>query len=54
MNVASKPPVAAEHAIRRVVTGHDDNGKAIIEMDGLAPNVRVFAKARALSQHCSG
>ena len=41
MNVASKPSVAAEHAIRRVVTGHDDNGKAIIEMDGLAANVRI-------------
>jgi mannose-6-phosphate isomerase-like protein (cupin superfamily) len=41
MNVASKPPVASEHAIRRVVTGHDDHGKAIIEIDGMAPNVRV-------------
>ena len=29
------------HATRRVVTGHDDNGKAIIESDGAAPNVRV-------------
>ena len=29
------------HATRRVVTGHDDNGKAIIERDGAAPNVRV-------------
>ena len=29
------------HATRRVVTGHDDNGKAIIESDGPAPNVRV-------------
>jgi len=28
-------------AIRRVVTGHDDYGKAIIESDGLAPNVKV-------------
>lgn len=29
------------HQIRRVVTGHDDNGKAIIEMDGIAPNMKV-------------
>ena len=29
------------HAIRRVVTGHDDNGKAIVERDEMAPNVRV-------------
>jgi mannose-6-phosphate isomerase-like protein (cupin superfamily) len=29
------------HAIRRVVTGHDDNGKAIVESDGAAPNVRI-------------
>jgi mannose-6-phosphate isomerase-like protein (cupin superfamily) len=27
--------------IRRVVTGHDDTGKAIIEMDGMAPNMKV-------------
>jgi mannose-6-phosphate isomerase-like protein (cupin superfamily) len=27
--------------IRRVVTGHDDTGKAIIEMDGIAPNLTV-------------
>jgi mannose-6-phosphate isomerase-like protein (cupin superfamily) len=26
-----------EHAIRRIVTGHDDMGKAIIEMDGIVP-----------------
>ena len=30
-----------DHTIRRVVTGHDDNGKAIIESDGPAPNVKV-------------
>src|SRR5471030_3360806 len=30
-----------DHATRRVVTGHDDNGKAVIESDGAAPNVRV-------------
>jgi mannose-6-phosphate isomerase-like protein (cupin superfamily) len=29
------------HAIRRVVTGHDDNGKAIVESDGFAPNVKI-------------
>src|ERR1700674_4835534 len=29
------------HATRRIVTGHDDNGKAIIESDGPAPNMRV-------------
>jgi mannose-6-phosphate isomerase-like protein (cupin superfamily) len=27
--------------IRRIVTGHDDNGKAIIEMDGINPHTRV-------------
>jgi hypothetical protein len=27
-----------EHAIRRIVTGHDAAGKAIIEMDGIVPN----------------
>jgi mannose-6-phosphate isomerase-like protein (cupin superfamily) len=27
--------------IRRVVTGHDDTGKAIVEMDGIAPNMKV-------------
>jgi mannose-6-phosphate isomerase-like protein (cupin superfamily) len=29
------------HGIRRVVTGHDESGKAIIERDGTATNVRV-------------
>src|ERR1700719_4692410 len=29
------------NATRRVVTGHDDSGKAIIESDGPAPNVKV-------------
>ena len=29
------------HAIRRVVTGHDDNGKAVVESDGIAPNVKI-------------
>src|ERR1700683_4987007 len=29
------------HATRRVVTGHDVSGKAIIESDGAAPNVKI-------------
>jgi mannose-6-phosphate isomerase-like protein (cupin superfamily) len=42
MAVVSQPSVvAANSAIRRVVTGHDGAGKAIIESDGPAPNVRV-------------
>lgn len=31
------------HDIRRVVTGHDENGKAVVVMDGAAPNVRTRA-----------
>jgi quercetin dioxygenase-like cupin family protein len=27
--------------VRRIVTGHDDTGKAIIEMDGPSPNAKV-------------
>lgn len=30
-----------EHAIRRVVTGHDAEGKAIVEIDGAAPNQKM-------------
>jgi mannose-6-phosphate isomerase-like protein (cupin superfamily) len=30
-----------KHAIRRVVTGHDGSGKAVVLMDGIAPNVKV-------------
>ena len=30
-----------DHATRRVVTGHDDNGKAIVESDGPSPHVKV-------------
>jgi mannose-6-phosphate isomerase-like protein (cupin superfamily) len=30
-----------EHNIRRIVTGHDDTGKAIVEIDGIAPNKKV-------------
>ena len=29
------------HQIRRIVTGHDDAGKAIIESDGICPHVKV-------------
>ena len=29
------------HQIRRIVTGHDDSGKAIVESDGIAPNMKV-------------
>ena len=41
MTAVPQPPVAASHAVRRVVTGHDAGGKAIVESDGPAPNVRV-------------
>src|SRR5258708_33877491 len=37
MNPAMDPP----HQIRRIVTGHDDSGKATIESDGICPHVRV-------------
>jgi mannose-6-phosphate isomerase-like protein (cupin superfamily) len=30
-----------DHGIRRVVTGHDATGKAVITMDGLAPNSKI-------------
>jgi mannose-6-phosphate isomerase-like protein (cupin superfamily) len=33
--------MSAGHPIRRIVTGHDDSGKAIVEIDGLAPNMKV-------------
>ena len=29
------------HQIRRIVTGHDPSGKAIVEIDGIAPNMKV-------------
>jgi mannose-6-phosphate isomerase-like protein (cupin superfamily) len=35
-------------AIRRVVTGHDDKGKAIVLIDGPATNVKVRAAAGGL------
>ena len=30
-----------KHAIRRVVTGHDSSGKAVVLIDGIAPNIKV-------------
>ncbi len=36
-------------AIRRVVTGHDDSGKAIVESDGMAPNVKIREGAGFIS-----
>lgn len=30
-----------KHAIRRVVTGHDSHGKAVVLIDGIAPNIKV-------------
>jgi quercetin dioxygenase-like cupin family protein len=35
------PTMHPTHQIRRIVTGHDDSGKAIIESDGICPHVRV-------------
>lgn len=29
------------HSIRRVVTGHDSYGKAVVLIDGIAPNIKV-------------
>ncbi len=34
---------AMAHGIRRVVTGHDERGKAVVLVDGLAPNTKVRA-----------
>jgi mannose-6-phosphate isomerase-like protein (cupin superfamily) len=34
---------------RRVVTGHDDQGKAVVLIDGPAPNVRVRAASGLIS-----
>lgn len=30
-----------QHQIRRIVTGHDDSGKAIVEIDSICPHVKV-------------
>lgn len=35
--------------VRRVVTGHDKNGNAVIVMDGAAPNVRVRKESGVVS-----
>jgi hypothetical protein len=35
------PAMHPTHQIRRIVTGHDGSGKAIIESDGICPHVRV-------------
>ena len=35
--------------VRRIVTGHDDSGKAIVVMDGAAPNQRVRAATGVVS-----
>ena len=37
--------VELKHAIRRVVTGRDASGRAVVVMDGIAPNVKVRAGA---------
>jgi hypothetical protein len=37
------------HAIRRIVTGHDERGKAIVESDGAAPNVKIREGAGFIS-----
>ncbi len=37
--------VGTKHAIRRVVTGHDASGSAVVVMDGIAPNVKVRSGA---------
>jgi mannose-6-phosphate isomerase-like protein (cupin superfamily) len=33
--------MAIDHNIRRIITGHDSRGKAIVEVDSLAPNQKV-------------
>jgi uncharacterized cupin superfamily protein len=38
-----------EHVVRRVVTGHDANGSAIIAMDGPAPEVRIRPQLRGVA-----
>ena len=42
MTVTPKP-------VRRIVTGHDDSGKAVVVMDGAAPNQRVRAATGLVS-----
>ena len=38
-----------DHRIRRIVTGHDEHGKAIVELDGFAPNQKTRAGAGFVS-----
>src|SRR5258707_14754607 len=40
-NTRMNPAMHPTHQIRRIVTGHDDSGKATIESDGICPHVRV-------------
>jgi hypothetical protein len=48
--VVSQPTViTADHAIRRVVSGHDAAGEANVESDGPARNVRVREGAGFIS-----
>lgn len=35
--------------VRRVVTGHDESGKAVVLMDGAAPNVRIRQASQLVS-----
>ena len=35
--------------VRRIITGHDETGKAVIVMDGAAPNQRVRAATGLVS-----
>ena len=37
--------------VRRVVTGHDKSGKAIVISDGLAPNVKANPLRPGKSSH---
>ena len=39
-------------SVRRVVTGHDSEGKAIIQIDGDAPNVKVRGEVGIASTLC--
>src|SRR3712207_4248054 len=38
----------SDTSVRRVVTGHDETGKAIVLLDGAAPNAKVRAAAGGL------
>src|SRR6202521_2027411 len=38
-----------QRQIRRVITGHDEQGKAVVLCDGPAPNVKVRAASRLVS-----